>query len=118
MLPSSVGLINIRFIVPDLIAVFISSNNDCDILPLLKANVLKLDMAILPKDPNNKNEAFIYKGLVDISKKLGFKLTAEGVETKIQADFVKEAGVDTIQGYYYSRPISKDNFIKYIKNFK
>lgn len=96
---------------------FSAGNSSFTILPLLKANVLKLDMAILPKDPNNKNEAFIYKGLVDISKKLGFKLTAEGVETKVQVDFVKSIGVDTIQGYYYSRPISETDFIKFIKEF-
>lgn len=97
---------------------FSAGNSSFTILPLLKANVLKIDMAVLPKDPKNKNEAFIYKGLVDISKKLGFKLTAEGVETKVQADFVKSIGVDTIQGYYYSKPISEDDFIKYMKEFK
>ena len=43
-------------------------------------------------------------------KKLGIQTTAEGVEQKIQNDILKELGCDEIQGYFYSKPISCEEY--------
>jgi EAL domain-containing protein (putative c-di-GMP-specific phosphodiesterase class I) len=42
----------------------------------------------------------------------------EGVENKIQADFLKEMGVDVIQGYYFSKPIPAPQVIEYIQKYQ
>jgi len=97
---------------------FSAGNSSFTVLPLLKADYLKLDMAILPTASSGAKETLIYEGLVDISKKLGFKLISEGVETSKQAKYVTGIKVDIIQGYYYSKPISSVDFIEFIKNFK
>jgi len=39
-----------------------------------------------------------------------------GVETKEQVEFIKKIGCDIIQGYYYSKPIPKEEFENYFKN--
>lgn len=48
-----------------------------------------------------------------IAKHLNVTTIVEGVETKEQAEFIKRIGGDIIQGYYYSKPISKQEFEEY-----
>ena len=97
---------------------FSAGNSSFTVLPVLNADYLKLDMAILPVDIGEYNKTMIYESLVGISKKLGFKIIAEGVETNIQAKYVTKTGVDLIQGYYYSQPLADEEFIEFMKNFK
>jgi EAL domain-containing protein (putative c-di-GMP-specific phosphodiesterase class I) len=40
-----------------------------------------------------------------MARNLGFSVTAEGVETLEQADALKQMACDTLQGYYFSRPV-------------
>ena len=47
-----------------------------------------------------------------LAKELGLCVTAEGVEREEQVDFLKQMKCDSIQGYYYSRPLPKDEFEK------
>ena len=96
---------------------FSAENSSFSVLPMLNANYLKLGRGILPIDIGEYNKTMIYEGLVDISKKLGFKVIAEGVETSIQVKYVTKTGVDLIQGNYYSKPLSDDDLIEFIKNF-
>ena len=42
---------------------------------------------------------------------LGSHIVAEGVETKEQADFLTESGVNYLQGYYFSKPVPGDEFL-------
>ena len=97
---------------------FSAGNSSFTVLPVLNADYLKLDMAVLPTDITECNETLVYEGLVDISKRLGFKLISEGVESEDQAAYVTKIGVDLIQGYYYSKPLSDEDFIEFKKNFK
>ena len=47
-------------------------------------------------------------------KQLGLKTVAEGVETEEQVEGIKALGIDYIQGFYYSKPLSTDDFIRFI----
>ena len=40
------------------------------------------------------------------------KVVVEGVETKEQAELLRNYGCDFFQGYYYSKPISEEEFVK------
>lgn len=48
---------------------------------------------------------------------IGLKVVAEGVESKDQLEILKAIGCDYIQGYYFSKPLSPQDFIKYYKDF-
>jgi EAL domain-containing protein (putative c-di-GMP-specific phosphodiesterase class I) len=40
-----------------------------------------------------------------MAKSLNINVVAEGVETELQKDFLSKAGCNTIQGYYYAKPM-------------
>lgn len=73
-------------------------------------DVLKIDKRFIDNaDLNSDRNVINY--IVFIAKKIGVFVIVEGVETKDQVKFVKNLGCDMIQGYYYSKPIEKDDFI-------
>ena len=67
-----------------------------------KFDELKIDMAFL----SNLNEVsrIIISSMVRMSKHLGLKTLAEGVETREQMEFLKEIGCEKAQGYFYGKP--------------
>jgi len=51
--------------------------------------------------------------MVSILQNLGHKVVAEGVETQKEVALLEEWGVDLIQGYYYTRPLSRDDLLSF-----
>ena len=45
---------------------------------------------------------------------LKLKIVSEGVETKEQMEIISGLGIDYIQGYYFSKPLSGEEFLQYI----
>lgn len=78
---------------------------------LKKFNVdkLKIDKEFIKDLPNLKDE-MILKAMVNLGNALGYSLIAEGVETEEQKNIVFDLGIDIIQGYYFSKPISVEEF--------
>ena len=56
----------------------------------------------------------IFVNVVRMTKELNIIPLTEGVETKEQAEFLREVGCEYVQGYYYSRPLPEADFIKYL----
>lgn len=67
-------------------------------------DVIKLDLKLLKKVPNDLWAASFYREIVDLCSSKGSLIVAEGVESETQSDFVRWAGVDLLQGFLYSRP--------------
>jgi EAL domain-containing protein (putative c-di-GMP-specific phosphodiesterase class I) len=42
---------------------------------------------------------------------MGLPITAEGVETTVQRDFLVEAGCDELQGYLFAKPMPEDDLV-------
>ncbi|GLC30081.1 EAL domain-containing protein [Clostridium omnivorum] len=78
---------------------------------------LKIDRSFI-KDIPEKDDGTIAKTIITLSKSLGIKVIAEGIEEKEQLDFLRRNGCDEIQGYYYCKPVPEDRLIDYIKEFK
>jgi diguanylate cyclase (GGDEF)-like protein/PAS domain S-box-containing protein len=75
-------------------------------------DVLKIDKSFIDDIPHSKDDMEIAATIVAMAHNLGFKVIAEGVETKEQLEFLKLKGCDSYQGYFKSRPVPIDEFTK------
>lgn len=71
---------------------------------------VKLDMGFIRKIGIQEKAEIIIRSTIDLSHALGATVTAEGVEKKEQLDFLRDAGCDHIQGYYFYRPLPEEEF--------
>lgn len=71
----------------------------------LPVEMLKLDQSLIKPLDTNPRALHLVKSLVFMGHSLGYRMLAEGVETRAVYDLVVEAGCDAIQGYYLSRPL-------------
>ena len=75
-------------------------------------HTLKIDRSFIP-DESDGNESVRYKmfsGVLSMARSIGLKCIAEGIETESQLKVVRETGCDIIQGYYYDKPLPKEEF--------
>lgn len=79
-------------------------------IDIIKIDKVFVDKADLASDKNIINYIMI------LAKRLEVETIVEGIETKEQADFAKKLGCDIIQGYYYSKPISREEFEVYFNS--
>lgn len=78
---------------------------------------LKIDQEFIRSLPEDEEDVGITKSIIAIGKALGMKLIAEGAETEENVNFLREHGCDMIQGYYFSKPLSLDDFITFTSEF-
>ena len=78
----------------------------------MPADILKIDKSFVNKI--GKNDKNIIDYILNIAKDLKLTTIAEGVETKEQKDYLLNKKCDIIQGYYYSKPLSKEEFETYL----
>ena len=86
-------------------------------LSRLQIDELKIDRDFLLKMENDKKkQRIILESIILLAKKLNIITVIEGIENKELLDFVNELGCDIGQGYYFSKPLSEEDFDnKYIK---
>ena len=67
-------------------------------------DTLKIDRSFIHSLKRVDDSSAIVESILLLGEKLGLDLVAEGVETPEQAEWLKERGCDTLQGYLYSPP--------------
>ncbi|PWJ59106.1 MULTISPECIES: EAL domain-containing response regulator [unclassified Fibrobacter] len=83
-----------------------------------KFNILKIDMSIVRKLEEKPEVPHIVELIINMCHHLGMKVVAEGVETESQLNFLKNAGCDYIQGYYFSKPLPEEDFKAFLAKSK
>ena len=76
-------------------------------------DTLKIDKSFIDDIPVDPMSVKITTAIIDLAHNLGFKVVAEGVERKEQLDFLIENQCDFFQGFYFSRPLSKEDMGKF-----
>lgn len=86
-------------------------------LKRLPVDKLKIDKSFIDNLPEDEEDCAISKAVIALAKSLNLKIIAEGVEHQKQKDFLLDNGCENIQGYYYSRPIPKEEMELYLFHF-
>lgn len=71
---------------------------------------LKIDRAFIKDLEKNRNTAEVAKAIIGLSRGLNLEVVAEGAETIQHVNFLMENGCETVQGYYYSKPVPAEKF--------
>ncbi|MBR4168546.1 MAG: GGDEF domain-containing protein [Lachnospiraceae bacterium] len=90
-----------------------SSLNSLKDMPL---DVLKLDAEFFRGDEGNNRGQIVVSEAVRLAKSLNMRTVAEGVEIKEQVDFLADLGCDMIQGYYFAKPMPKNEYESRMQN--
>ena len=83
------------------------------LLTQMPLDTLKIDKSFVDKvgvDNVLKEDFAVLRHIISLAKELGFVCLAEGAESKNQIDDLKALGCDLIQGYYYSKPVSIEEY--------
>lgn len=83
-------------------------------LKLFPIEELKIDRSFIMDLPDSKSDAAIVRAIIALADGLDLDLVAEGVETEQQLQFLYENGCETIQGFYYSKPLTADQFKQFV----
>ncbi|MBP7584578.1 MAG: PAS domain S-box protein [Spirochaetes bacterium] len=78
-------------------------------------DMLKIDKSFIDHLPHNSKSATIATTIIDLAHNLGFRVVAEGVEKEDQLEFLVKNNCDYYQGYYFSKPLSTEDFEKRIR---
>lgn len=97
---------------------FGSGYSSLNLLSRIPIDIIKLDRVFL-KDEDveehlKENDRIIISCVVDMAKRLRITSLCEGVETLEQSNYLSEIGCEIQQGYYFSKPITQDEFEAFI----
>ena len=76
---------------------------------------VKIDKPLLWEADKNPNTRRLLESLTHIIRGLGYNVIQEGVETQAQLERVTASGGNMIQGYYFSRPLPEEEFLRYLQ---
>lgn len=76
-------------------------------LKQLPAKELKIDKSFITDLANNRDDQIVVKTAIRLGRDLGMKVTAEGIEDALSAEYLKANGCDLGQGWYFARAMPK-----------
>ncbi len=82
----------------------------------IHADVLKIDMSLLNEIETRQRSRTILASIINMARSLGMGVVTEGIETKSQLQSLAAMGCEIFQGYYFSRPITVEEFeLRYLR---
>ena len=74
-------------------------------LKMMPVSYIKIDRSFVKNIPESKSDNILVVSIINLSKSFGYRTIAEGVEKEDQLTFLKNAGCDCVQGFYFSKPV-------------
>ncbi len=93
---------------------FGSGESNLNYIVDMPIDIVKFDRSMVMKYFTSPKARIVMSTSVKMVKELGYKIVAEGIETYDQLISMKELGVDYIQGFYFSRPLPYNEFVRFI----
>lgn len=83
----------------------------------IPATELKIDRVFVHNMQINSSDRVMVQKTIEIGHELGMTVTAEGVETQAQLDFLRRNGCDRVQGFLFSRPLPPVAMIRWLDSY-
>ena len=93
---------------------FGSANSSMAVLREISFDTMKIDKGFIDRDFSK--DRMILNHIIKMAQSIGLTIVAEGVEQENQVKTLYSFGAEIIQGYYYDRPMPKDQMVERIKN--
>jgi len=84
-------------------------------LKRLPIDCVKIDASFVRGIPVDASDVAITETVIAMSRSLGLRVVAEGVETRDQMRFLEQRGCNEMQGFYFSRPLTADQLVGYLR---
>jgi len=84
-------------------------------LKRLPIDGVKIDASFVRGIPEDASDVAITETILAMSRSLGLKVVAEGVETRDQLRFLEGRGCNEMQGYYFSKPLPAEQLVAYLR---
>ena len=79
---------------------------------------VKIDRSFVSEVPTDLDGAALTEAIIAMAHGLRLKVVAEGVETREQADFLRERGCDELQGFLFSPAVPAEEFVRFLEMAK
>ncbi len=89
-----------------------SSLNYLTRLPLHR---LKIDQSFIRNVVKDTSSATVVQTIINMAHNLGLDVTAEGVETEEELQFLREKGCLSYQGFYFCKPMGREAFLRHLQ---
>lgn len=83
----------------------------------ISVDVLKMDMKFFEKSDETDRAEKIVQSVINLANELGMPVIAEGVETEEDLKMLERAGCQIVQGFYYSKPLSIEDYEEFLKGY-
>ncbi len=80
----------------------------------LPIDKLKIDMSFIKGIPEDEDDANITRTIINLAESMKLNVIAEGVEHQKHVDYLVEHNCLLAQGYYYSKPVSAEDFVTWL----
>ena len=77
---------------------------------------IKIDRAFIEDIPSSEGDSAIVTAITRLAHELGLQVTAEGVATAQQFEFLRSIGCDAMQGFLFSPPLPPEDFAAWLAN--
>ena len=94
---------------------FGSGYSSLNMLKNVTVDILKIDMGFVQNLEDSERAPTILRRVVEMAHDLKMSVVVEGVETKAQIDFLSSIDCDKIQGYYFAKPMAREDFTALIE---
>lgn len=81
----------------------------------MPVKIIKIDMELTQLFMKDEKAKAVVNAIIKMAHDMNLKVVSEGVETTEQVEIITKAGIDYIQGFYFSKPLPKDEYLTFLK---
>ena len=96
---------------------FGTGSSNLNYITSMPVSIIKFDYTMTQNYFKNHKTKVIFEHIIPMAKNLNLEIVCEGIETEEQFNVMCDFGIEHIQGYYFSKPLSENNYIEFLEKY-